>query len=88
MFPHLFLFQEVKVNSPDYKNMNMDMDSVLKDFLMRIEHYQERYEPLEEEREKDLSFMKIYNTGIVATGNNFIDVDVQLTEVYTEMFYF
>ncbi|XP_034241856.1 6-phosphofructo-2-kinase/fructose-2,6-bisphosphatase isoform X3 [Thrips palmi] len=54
---------EVKVNSPDYKNMNMDMDSVLKDFLMRIEHYQERYEPLEENREKDLSFMKIYNTG-------------------------
>jgi len=55
----------VKVNSPDYKNMNMDMDSVLKDFLMRIEHYEERYEPLEEDKEADLSFMKIYNTGRV-----------------------
>ncbi|XP_026279328.1 6-phosphofructo-2-kinase/fructose-2,6-bisphosphatase isoform X3 [Frankliniella occidentalis] len=54
---------EVKVNSPDYKNMNMDMDSVLKDFLMRIEHYQERYEPLDETLESNLSFMKIYNTG-------------------------
>lgn len=57
------MFQEVKVNSPDYKNMNMDMDSVLKDFLMRIEHYQEKYEPLDETLESDLSFMKIYNTG-------------------------
>ncbi|XP_026279327.1 6-phosphofructo-2-kinase/fructose-2,6-bisphosphatase isoform X2 [Frankliniella occidentalis] len=55
--------EEVKVNSPDYKNMNMDMDSVLKDFLMRIEHYQERYEPLDETLESNLSFMKIYNTG-------------------------
>jgi len=45
--------------------MNMDMDSVLKDFLMRIEHYEERYEPLEEDKEADLSFMKIYNTGRV-----------------------
>ncbi len=61
-----YLLQEVKVNSPDYKNMNMDMDSVLKDFLMRIEHYQERYEPLDETLESNLSFMKIYNTGIAS----------------------
>lgn len=32
---------------------------------MRIEHYQERYEPLDETQESDLSFMKIYNTGII-----------------------
>lgn len=55
------MFQEVKVNSPDYKNMNTEM--ALKDFLLRIEHYKERYEPLEEKSENDLSFMKIYNTG-------------------------
>lgn len=52
---------EVKISSPDYAYMNKD--SVLTDFLKRIEHYQERYEPLDEHEEKDLSFMKIYNTG-------------------------
>ncbi|PSN37760.1 6-phosphofructo-2-kinase/fructose-2 [Blattella germanica] len=52
---------EVKVNSPDYKNMNTEM--ALKDFLQRIEHYQERYMALDENKESDLSFMKIYNTG-------------------------
>ncbi|KAJ9593278.1 hypothetical protein L9F63_015153, partial [Diploptera punctata] len=52
---------EVKVNSPDYKNMNTEM--ALKDFLQRIEHYQEKYMALDEKSESDLSFMKIYNTG-------------------------
>lgn len=52
---------EVKVSSPDYRNMNME--EALSDFRLRIEHYQERYEPLSEELEKDLSYMKIYNTG-------------------------
>ncbi|XP_021706730.1 6-phosphofructo-2-kinase/fructose-2,6-bisphosphatase isoform X1 [Aedes aegypti] len=53
--------EEVKVSSPDYRNMNMD--EALNDFRLRIEHYQERYEPLVEEIETDLSYMKIYNTG-------------------------
>ncbi|XP_062563270.1 6-phosphofructo-2-kinase/fructose-2,6-bisphosphatase isoform X4 [Armigeres subalbatus] len=52
---------EVKVSSPDYRNMNMD--EALNDFRLRIEHYQERYEPLVEEIETNLSYMKIYNTG-------------------------
>ncbi|XP_077298671.1 6-phosphofructo-2-kinase/fructose-2,6-biphosphatase isoform X2 [Arctopsyche grandis] len=52
---------EVKVSSPDYENVNMD--AVLSDFLLRIEHYRERYEPLDETKEAGLSFMKIYNTG-------------------------
>ncbi|KXJ77115.1 hypothetical protein RP20_CCG008287 [Aedes albopictus] len=52
---------EVKVSSPDYRNMNME--EALNDFRLRIEHYQERYEPLVEEIETDLSYMKIYNTG-------------------------
>jgi 6-phosphofructo-2-kinase/fructose-2,6-biphosphatase 2 len=52
----------VKVNSPDYKNMNTEM--ALRDFLQRIEHYQEKYMPLDEKQESDLSFMKIYNTGM------------------------
>lgn len=57
---HNFSIQ-VKVSSPDYANMKKE--DVLADFMLRIEHYQEQYEPLDEERESDLSFMKIYNTG-------------------------
>ncbi|XP_055620738.1 6-phosphofructo-2-kinase/fructose-2,6-bisphosphatase isoform X2 [Toxorhynchites rutilus septentrionalis] len=53
--------EEVKVSSPDYRNMNMD--EALSDFRLRIEHYQERYELLDEDIEKDLSYMKIYDTG-------------------------
>ncbi|XP_065155937.1 6-phosphofructo-2-kinase/fructose-2,6-bisphosphatase isoform X2 [Atheta coriaria] len=52
---------EVKVSSPDYTNMNKD--AALADFVKRIEHYQERYQPLDEVQEKKVSFMKIYNTG-------------------------
>ncbi|XP_015608390.1 6-phosphofructo-2-kinase/fructose-2,6-bisphosphatase 2 [Cephus cinctus] len=52
---------EVKVSSPDYTNMNKE--EVLADFMQRIEHYQEKYQPLDENYEADLSFMKIYNTG-------------------------
>ena len=51
----------MKVNSPDYRNMNTD--SALQDFLQRITHYEERYEPLDESIEAVLSFIKIYNTG-------------------------
>ncbi|KAL7293803.1 6-phosphofructo-2-kinase/fructose-2,6-bisphosphatase [Trichogramma pretiosum] len=52
---------EVKVSSPDYTNMNKE--EVLADFMLRIEHYQEKYQPLDEKYEQNLSFMKIYNTG-------------------------
>lgn len=49
------------MSSPDYANMNKE--EVLADFMLRIEHYQEKYQPLDENQESDLSFMKIYNTG-------------------------
>ncbi|KOX72420.1 6-phosphofructo-2-kinase/fructose-2,6-bisphosphatase [Melipona quadrifasciata] len=55
------LLVQVKVSSPDYANMNKE--EVLADFMLRIEHYQEKYQPLDENQESDLSFMKIYNTG-------------------------
>lgn len=60
----MFVFvvlQEVKINSPDYQSMGADV--ALRDFLQRIEHYQERYEPLDEHTESGLSYMKIFNTG-------------------------
>lgn len=53
--------KEVKVSSPDYANMNTEL--VVRDFLQRIEHYEERYHPIDEVRETHLSFMKIYNAG-------------------------
>lgn len=53
--------KEVKVNSPDYKDM--DTDEALQDFMVRITHYEQVYNPLDEEKEKHLSFMKIYNAG-------------------------
>jgi 6-phosphofructo-2-kinase / fructose-2,6-biphosphatase 2 len=41
----------------------MNTEEALQDFRLRIEHYQEKYEPLDEEAENSLSYMKIYNTG-------------------------
>lgn len=41
----------------------MNKEEALQDFLLRIKHYQERYEPLDEVKEMHLSFMKVYNTG-------------------------
>uniref|UniRef100_A0A1I8P6R5 6-phosphofructo-2-kinase domain-containing protein n=1 Tax=Stomoxys calcitrans TaxID=35570 RepID=A0A1I8P6R5_STOCA len=53
--------KEVKVSSPDYVNMNTDL--VVRDFLQRIEHYEERYQSIHEDKESHLSFMKVYNAG-------------------------
>jgi len=53
--------KEVKVNSPDYKDVQGD--SVLHDFLLRIQHYEAQYQTLDEVLESHLSFMKIFNTG-------------------------
>lgn len=49
------------MSSPDYTNMNTE--EALTDFRLRIEHYQDKYELLDEEIENNLSYMKIYNTG-------------------------
>lgn len=51
----------MKVHSPDYRDM--DTDEALKDFIVRITHYEQVYEALNEEKEKHLSFMKIFNAG-------------------------
>nr|XP_045603387.1 6-phosphofructo-2-kinase/fructose-2,6-bisphosphatase-like isoform X1 [Procambarus clarkii] len=53
--------QEVKVSSPDYSGMTAE--EALADFLQRIEHYMDMYQPLDEAQEDHLSFMKVYNTG-------------------------
>ena len=51
----------MKVTSPDYKDM--DKEKAVEDFKMRIDHYKEMYEPIDEDIDKALSFIKIYNQG-------------------------
>ena len=53
--------QDVKTTSPDY--VGVPADKVVTDFLQRIDHYKDIYEPLDETKEGHLSFMKTYNTG-------------------------
>jgi len=53
--------REVKIHSPDYKEMDKDM--ALRDFILRIEHYKKSYQTLDEERESEYSFIKIFNAG-------------------------
>lgn len=41
----------------------MNKDKALEDFKLRIKHYEELYETMDEEKEAGYSFMKIFNTG-------------------------
>ena len=41
----------------------MNKDEALDDFMQRIEHYKATYETLDEEVEKNFSFMKVFNAG-------------------------
>ncbi|XP_029463191.1 6-phosphofructo-2-kinase/fructose-2,6-bisphosphatase 1 isoform X2 [Rhinatrema bivittatum] len=52
---------QVKLSSPDYKDC--DREEVVEDFLKRIECYQMYYEPLDDERDCALSYIKIFNVG-------------------------
>uniref|UniRef100_A0A6Q2Z6T8 6-phosphofructo-2-kinase/fructose-2,6-bisphosphatase 2 n=1 Tax=Esox lucius TaxID=8010 RepID=A0A6Q2Z6T8_ESOLU len=53
---------EVKVSSPDYPERNRE--SVMDDFLKRIECYKVTYQPLDpDDYDKDLSFIKVENVG-------------------------
>ncbi|KAK0423738.1 hypothetical protein QR680_008303 [Steinernema hermaphroditum] len=53
---------EVKVSSPDYKG-HMTEEQAKEDFLKRIENYKSQYEPLDEQLDDDLSFIKVINAG-------------------------
>ncbi|KAM9342649.1 6-phosphofructo-2-kinase/fructose-2,6-bisphosphatase 2-like isoform 2-T4 [Pholidichthys leucotaenia] len=53
---------DVKVSSPDYPER--DRESVMEDFLKRIECYKVTYQPLDpDEHDKNLSFIQIINVG-------------------------
>ena len=53
--------REVKVHSPDYKGV--EANEAIIDFLERIGHYEAIYEPICEETESHLAFIKLYNAG-------------------------
>ncbi|KAG8429961.1 hypothetical protein GDO86_018754 [Hymenochirus boettgeri] len=52
---------QVKLSSPDYKDC--DREKVVEDFLQRIECYQMNYEPLHNDLDSSLSYIKIFNVG-------------------------
>ena len=51
----------MKINSPDY--VGIDKEVAVSDFLSRIKHYEEYYDPIDEERDKDVPFIKIFDQG-------------------------
>jgi len=53
--------REVKVHSPDYKGV--EAEEAITDFLERIKHYEDIYEPISEEDEAHFSFIKLFNAG-------------------------
>ncbi|KAL0599837.1 6-phosphofructo-2-kinase/fructose-2,6-bisphosphatase 4 [Plecturocebus cupreus] len=52
---------QVKLGSPDY--VNRDSDEATEDFMRRIECYQNSYESLDEDLDRDLSYIKIMDVG-------------------------
>ncbi|XP_064134428.1 6-phosphofructo-2-kinase/fructose-2,6-bisphosphatase 1 isoform X2 [Loxodonta africana] len=53
--------KQVKLGSPDY--IDCDREKVLEDFLKRIECYEVNYQPLDEELDRHLSYIKIFDVG-------------------------
>ncbi|OQV16377.1 6-phosphofructo-2-kinase/fructose-2,6-bisphosphatase [Hypsibius exemplaris] len=54
---------DVKLNGPDYKDLAPTTEEALEDFVKRIRHYEDTYEPLDEQRDADLSFIRIHDAG-------------------------
>ncbi|KAM9669395.1 6-phosphofructo-2-kinase/fructose-2,6-bisphosphatase 1 isoform 2-T2 [Dama dama] len=53
--------KQVKLGSPDY--IDCDREKVLEDFLKRIECYEVNYQPLDDELDSHLSYIKIFDVG-------------------------
>uniref|UniRef100_A0A8C5JZA6 6-phosphofructo-2-kinase/fructose-2,6-biphosphatase 4 n=1 Tax=Jaculus jaculus TaxID=51337 RepID=A0A8C5JZA6_JACJA len=52
---------QVKLGSPDY--VNRDSDEATEDFMRRIDCYENSYESLDEDLDRDLSYIKIMDVG-------------------------
>ncbi|KAJ0064924.1 hypothetical protein NL108_017660, partial [Boleophthalmus pectinirostris] len=53
--------KQVKLSSPDY--VDCDKDEAVEDFLKRIECYKLNYVPLDDQKDRKLSYIKIFNVG-------------------------
>ncbi|XP_041655118.1 6-phosphofructo-2-kinase/fructose-2,6-bisphosphatase 1-like isoform X1 [Cheilinus undulatus] len=53
--------KQVKFGSPDY--VDRDIDEANEDFLKRIECYRASYMPIDDERDRKLSYIKIFDVG-------------------------
>uniref|UniRef100_A0A8D0AAB4 6-phosphofructo-2-kinase domain-containing protein n=1 Tax=Sander lucioperca TaxID=283035 RepID=A0A8D0AAB4_SANLU len=53
--------KQVKLSSPDY--VDCDKEEAVADFLKRIECYKLTYVPLDDNRDRNLSYIKIFNVG-------------------------
>ncbi|XP_018581199.2 6-phosphofructo-2-kinase/fructose-2,6-bisphosphatase isoform X1 [Scleropages formosus] len=62
---------QVKLSSPDYKDC--DKDEAVEDFLKRIECYKTTYVPLDDDMDRDLSYIKIFNVGCRYLVNRVLD---------------
>ncbi|KAF3829169.1 hypothetical protein GH733_003433, partial [Mirounga leonina] len=54
-------YKQVKLGSPDY--VNHGSDEATEDFMRRIECYENSYESLDEDLDRDLSYIKIMDVG-------------------------
>ncbi|XP_054632083.1 6-phosphofructo-2-kinase/fructose-2,6-bisphosphatase 1 isoform X5 [Dunckerocampus dactyliophorus] len=53
--------KQVKFGSPDY--VNRSMEEAMEDFLQRIVCYKSSYMPIDDEKDRKLSYIKIYEVG-------------------------
>ncbi|CAL1606923.1 unnamed protein product [Knipowitschia caucasica] len=53
--------KQVKLSSPDY--VDCDKEEAVEDFLKRIECYKQNYVPLDDHKDRSLSYIKIFNVG-------------------------
>ncbi|XP_040399678.1 6-phosphofructo-2-kinase/fructose-2,6-bisphosphatase 1 isoform X4 [Cygnus olor] len=71
--------KQVKLSSPDYKGCAPE--EVVADFLQRIECYKATYEPLDEQLDSGLSYIKIFDVGVRYLANR-VQGHVQSRTVY------
>uniref|UniRef100_A0A8C6UVE8 6-phosphofructo-2-kinase/fructose-2,6-biphosphatase 1 n=1 Tax=Neogobius melanostomus TaxID=47308 RepID=A0A8C6UVE8_9GOBI len=56
-----FLSQQVKFGSPDYADR--DCEEAMVDFIQRIDCYRASYMPIDDEKDRNLSYIKIFDVG-------------------------
>ncbi|XP_062454656.1 6-phosphofructo-2-kinase/fructose-2,6-bisphosphatase 1 isoform X4 [Rhea pennata] len=71
--------RQVKLSSPDYKGCAQE--EVVADFLKRIDCYKATYEPLDDQLDSDLSYIKIFDVGVRYLANR-VQGHVQSRTVY------